>query len=40
MDRQQEINFALIDAFKREQIEFAYPTQTLIVSNAPSMERS
>lgn len=29
MDRQQEINFAIKESFEREQIEFAYPTQTL-----------
>ncbi|MDD5439928.1 MAG: mechanosensitive ion channel family protein [Candidatus Omnitrophica bacterium] len=29
MDKQQEMNFALMEAFKRDGIEFAYPTQTL-----------
>ena len=32
MDKQQEINFAVKESFEREQIEFAYPTQTLLVS--------
>ncbi len=32
MDKQQEINFALMDVFEREGIEFAYPTQTLYVT--------
>lgn len=32
MDTQQEINFALKERFEREGIEFAYPTQTLIVN--------
>ena len=31
MDKQQEINFALKDAFEKEGIEFAYPTQTVFV---------
>ena len=31
MDRQQEINFKIMDSFKEEGIEFAYPTQTLYV---------
>lgn len=30
MDRQQEINFALMDVFQKEDIRFAYPTQTLL----------
>lgn len=33
MDKQQEINFALMEVFSREGIEFAYPTQTLYVNN-------
>lgn len=33
MDRQQAINLALFDAFDREGIEFAYPTQTLFVQH-------
>ena len=32
MDKQQEINFALKDVFEREQIEFAYPTQSIFLS--------
>ena len=31
MDVQQDINFALLDKFEKEGIEFAYPTQTLYV---------
>jgi len=34
MDRQQAIYFAIHEAFEREQIEFAYPTQTLFVAQA------
>ena len=34
MDKQQEINFAVKESFEREQIEFAYPTQTLLVSES------
>jgi hypothetical protein len=30
MDLQQSINFAIIDAFKENHVEFAYPTQRLI----------
>jgi small-conductance mechanosensitive channel len=32
MDTQQEINFAIKEAFKKRSIEFAYPTQTLFIS--------
>ncbi len=32
MDIQQSINFAIMDAFKEEGIEFAYPTQQLFVT--------
>lgn len=31
MDKQQEINFALMETFEKEGIEFAYPTQKLYV---------
>lgn len=31
MDRQQDINFSLMETFEREGIAFAYPTQTLYV---------
>jgi small-conductance mechanosensitive channel len=34
MDIQQEINLAIHEAFEREGIEFAYPTQTLVVQQA------
>ncbi|PIQ88421.1 MAG: mechanosensitive ion channel protein MscS [Candidatus Omnitrophica bacterium CG11_big_fil_rev_8_21_14_0_20_42_13] len=34
MDIQQEINFAIKEAFEKESIEFAYPTQTLFVEKA------
>lgn len=33
MDRQQAINFEIIRAFEKEAIQFAYPTQHLIVGN-------
>ncbi len=32
MDIQQAINLAIFDAFEREEIEFAYPTQTIFVN--------
>ena len=32
MDKQQEVNFALMEAFERENIVFAYPTQTLYLN--------
>ena len=32
MDTQQEINFGLKEVFEKEQIEFAFPTQTLYVN--------
>jgi len=32
MDKQQAINFALKEVFEKEDIEFAYPTQTLFVT--------
>lgn len=31
MNKQQEINFALKEVFEREQVDFAYPTQTLFI---------
>lgn len=31
MDIQQEINFAIMETFEREGVEFAYPTQTLFI---------
>ena len=33
MDAQQEINFQLKDIFEKKEIEFAYPTQTVFLSN-------
>jgi len=33
MDIQQEINFQLKEAFEKQKIEFAYPTQTVFLSN-------
>jgi small-conductance mechanosensitive channel len=38
MDRQQAIYFAIHEAFEREGIEFAYPTQTLFVAQATTGE--
>ena len=32
MDVQQQVNFALKEAFEKERIEFAYPTQTIFMS--------
>jgi small-conductance mechanosensitive channel len=44
MDRQQAINFAIYDRFAENQIEFAFPTQTLFVekpgSEAPVKDES
>ncbi|MBU1086096.1 MAG: mechanosensitive ion channel family protein [Candidatus Omnitrophica bacterium] len=34
MDIQQKINLAIMEEFKKENIEFAYPTQTLFVNKA------
>jgi len=34
MDTQQAINLAIFEAFEREKIEFAYPSQTLFVNKA------
>jgi len=36
MDTQQDINFRLLDAFAGQEIEFAFPTRTLIVQTDPS----
>jgi small-conductance mechanosensitive channel len=33
MDVQQEIYLSILKTFKKEGIEFAYPTQTLLFSN-------
>ena len=33
MDIQQEINFQLKEAFEKQGIEFAYPTQTVFLAN-------
>lgn len=32
MDTQQEINFAVIEAFEKEGIEMAFPTQTIFLN--------
>ncbi|MCK5213729.1 MAG: mechanosensitive ion channel family protein [Candidatus Omnitrophica bacterium] len=32
MDKQQEINFAIMEEFNKREIEFAYPTQTLYIN--------
>jgi len=36
MDVQQAFNFAIIEQFTKEGIQFAYPTQTLQIQNAPN----
>jgi len=36
MDAQQAINFGIHDLFQREEIAFAYPTQTVIQASAPA----
>lgn len=36
MDIHQQINLAIMDAFEREKIEFAYPTQTVFIHRDPS----
>ena len=33
MDIQQEINFQLKEIFEKQKIEFAYPTQTVFLTN-------
>ncbi|MFC1704440.1 mechanosensitive ion channel family protein [Candidatus Omnitrophota bacterium] len=38
MDIQQEINFAIKDAFEKSKIEFAFPTQTLYVNQEEKMK--
>ncbi|MCW3993646.1 MAG: mechanosensitive ion channel family protein, partial [Candidatus Bathyarchaeota archaeon] len=35
MDTQQEINFAIIEAFEKEGIEMAFPTQTIFLNKKP-----
>lgn len=39
MDRQQAINIALFEHFEREQIEFAYPTQTILFNKEISKQQ-
>ena len=34
MDVQQKVNFAIKESLEKEKIEFAYPTQTILVNNA------
>jgi small-conductance mechanosensitive channel len=34
MDVQQDINLAIHEAFENEGLEFAYPTQTVIIEKA------
>ena len=34
MDVQQKVNFAIKESFEKEKIEFAYPTQTVLVNKA------
>jgi len=36
MDIQQSVNLAIFDRFKKEKIEFAYPTQTVFLNNTPA----
>ena len=33
MDTQEKINYGIIEAFQKEDIELAFPTQTIHVSN-------
>lgn len=35
MDTQQEINYAIIEAFEKEGIEMAFPTQTILLNKKP-----
>lgn len=39
MDIQQKVNFALKDAFEKEKIEFAFPTQTIHVESLPKKRK-
>nr|ADP09480.1 mechanosensitive ion channel [uncultured marine crenarchaeote E48-1C] len=36
MDTQQETNFATLEAFEKEGIETAFPTQTIFLNKKPS----
>jgi small-conductance mechanosensitive channel len=36
MDIQQEINFQLKEIFEKQEIVFAYPTQTILLTNENS----
>lgn len=36
MDRQQDVNFALLALFEKESISFAYPTQTVHLAHGPA----
>jgi small-conductance mechanosensitive channel len=38
MDRQQAIYLAILKSFTEEEIEFAYPTQTLFIEKAAATE--
>lgn len=40
MDTQEEINFAIKERFEKEDIEFAYPTQTVFVNRSSQFEKS
>lgn len=40
MDKQQSINFSLFESFEQEQIEFAFPTQTLFLHHSESVNKT
>ena len=40
MDIQQEINFALKEKLEKEKIEFAFPTQVVLVKNNKSLSNA
>ena len=40
MDIQQKINLAIVEKFEKEGIEFAYPTQTLLIEKGAGLSLS
>lgn len=40
MDIQQRINLAILEQFEAAEVEFAYPTQTLVMTRPGSLQRA